>query len=159
MSYRKHFIFSFAFLVACIPTQIRAQNACTSQSLLHQQKDEATIQRLEKAWSVAYLRGDTEFEKCLLTPDFTQIMRNGEVKFLSDELGFAEKNKGKNLSISGLPGGAVLIHGDVAVAYGESKSTNANGRPKATRYADYYVWEHGTWHAFFAQQTPVESKT
>ena len=67
------------------------------------QSNDSTIQRLENAWSIAYLRGDTGFEKCLLSSDFAEILRTGEVKFLSDELGFAEKNKGKNPPPSVLP--------------------------------------------------------
>jgi hypothetical protein len=43
------------------------------------------------------------------------------------------------------------LHGDIA--YGISKSTGADGKPRTTRYADYYIWENEAWHAFFAQQT------
>jgi hypothetical protein len=92
-----------------------------------------------------------------LTPDFTEIVRSGELKVLTDELTFAAKNLGKNLPIPDQPKGAVLIHGNVAVAYGVSKATGADGKPRATRYADYYVWEDNAWHAFFAQQTPLEN--
>ena len=68
-------------------------------ALKAQQRDAATIQRLENAWTVAYLKADTNFELCLLSSDFTEIVRSGEVKFLSDELAFARKNEGKNLPI------------------------------------------------------------
>lgn len=128
---------------------------CEMQPLLHQHRDAATIQRLERAWSLAYLRGDTDLEDCLLTPDFTEIMRTGEVKVLKDELEFAERNKGKNLKAPDAPDGTVLLHGDVAVAYGTSKSTAPDGAVREVRYADYYVWHDGKWRAFFAQQSQV----
>ena len=47
-------------------------------ALAHQRRDAGTIQRLENAWTLAYLSGDAEFEACLLTPDFTEIMANGK---------------------------------------------------------------------------------
>ena len=135
---------------------LHAQTTCNMDALKGQQRDAATIQRLENAWSVAYLKADTNFEKCLLTEDFTEIIRSGEVKVLSDELAFARKNEGKNLPIPKLPEPTVLLHDNVAVAYGTSRSTRPDGKIKETRYADYYVWENGKWHAFFAQQTSVE---
>lgn len=146
-------ILGLAFLAWLSPMASQAEAACGQKSLLDQHEDAATIQGLEAAWSIAYLSGDTDLERCLLTPDFTEIMRNGAVKLLADELGFAEKNKGKDLPIPPMPKSTVLIHGNVAVAYGISRSTGADGKARGTRYADYYVWEAGSWHAFFAQQT------
>jgi hypothetical protein len=134
-----------------------AYGACGQEALQHERKDVATIQTLETAWSVAFLQGDTELERCLLTPDFTEILRDGSVQVLADELGFAAKNRGKNLPIPDLPKGAVLIHGVVAVAYGLSTSTGKDGKLRMTRYADYYVWEESSWHAFFAQQSELSA--
>jgi hypothetical protein len=136
---------------------LRAQNNCDRSELKDEHMDVATIQRLENAWTVAFLKADANFERCLLTADFTEIMRSGEVKFLPDELEFAMKNKGKNLPIPNLPEATVLLHGNVAVAYGTSHSTGLGGKARTTRYADYYLWENETWHAFFAQQTSVEN--
>ena len=129
---------------------------CDFDALKARQRDVATIQRLEYAWTFAYLKADTNFELCLLSKDFTEIVRSSEVKFLSDELAFARKNEGKNLPIPKLPEPTILLHDNVAVAYGTSQSTGPDGKIKETRYADYYVWENGKWHAFFAQQTSVK---
>jgi hypothetical protein len=148
-------LLSFAlFLLPIIPLSAHPKSPCDLAPLMNQHKDAATVQRLEDAWSTAYLTGDTNFEQCLLTPDFTEIMRNGEVKVLSDEIKLAEKNKNKDLKIADFPKGTILIHGEVAVAFGTTPShTDADGRRRTTRYADYYVWENGGWHAYFAQQT------
>jgi hypothetical protein len=124
-------------------------HACRSPTLAHEHRDVATIQALELEWTRAYLRGDTDFEECLLTPDFTEIMRNGDIKDLSAELALAAKNKAKPLPLGDLPSGQVLLHGNVAVAYG--RSTGA----RAMRYADYYVWENSHWRVYFAQQTEI----
>ncbi|HEY6619029.1 MAG TPA: nuclear transport factor 2 family protein [Steroidobacteraceae bacterium] len=124
-------------------------NDCRFPTLAREHRDIATIQVLELEWTRAYLRGDTDFEECLLTPDFTEIMRNGDIKDLSAELALAAKNKAKPLPLGNLPSGQVLLHGNVAVAYG--RSTGA----RAMRYADYYVWENGRWRVYFAQQTEI----
>jgi len=120
---------------------------------MHEQRDVATIERLENEWSLAYLRGDTAFEQCLLTRDFREILRTGKVVFLPDELDLARNNQGKNLPLPTLPKPTVMLHGNVAVAYGTSTS---QGKTRETHYADYYLWEDGAWHAFFAQQTSVD---
>ena len=144
---------ALAFML-CVTSARAAENAvCHAPTLQHEEKNEATIQRLENAWSVAYLRGDTNFERCLLTSDFTEILRSGEVRGLSGELALAAKNKGKDMRIPNFPRATVFIHGNVAVAYGVVRSADANGQARDTRYADYYVWENGSWRAFFAQQT------
>jgi hypothetical protein len=148
------FATSLVLFAPSIP--LHAQTTCHMDALKGQQRDVATIQRLENAWTIAYLKADTNFELCLLSKDFTEIVRSGDVKFLSDELAFARKNEGKNLPIPKLPEPTILLHDNVAVAYGTSQSTGPDGKIKETRYADYYVWENGKWHAFFAQQTSVE---
>jgi Domain of unknown function (DUF4440) len=144
-----------AVMVLCFPVALKASGPCDRAPLLDEHKDVATVQKLETAWSIAYLKGDAGFERCLLTPDFTEIVREGDVKVLKDELGFAEANLGKNLPIPDLPKSIVLLHGDVAVAYGTSRMKPVDGRERSMKYADYYVWEDGGWHAFFAQQTMV----
>ena len=76
-------------------------------------------------------------------------MRNGDIKDLSAELALAAKNRAKPLALGELPSGQVLLHGNVAVAYGRSSGA------RAMRYADYYVWEHSHWRVYFAQQTEI----
>jgi len=152
-------IFDYLFVLILLfgSAPLRAQTNCDLPALAKQHKDVAPIQRLENAWSVAYLRADLDFERCLLAPDFTEILRNGDIKFLDGELALAEKNRGKNLPIPDLPVPTVVLHGDMAIAYGTSQSTSSDGKQRATRYADYYLWENGAWHAIFAQQTAIEN--
>jgi ketosteroid isomerase-like protein len=147
--------------VSCIPaispSPLLAGDACRLLSLAHEQKDVATIDKIEKAWTVAFLRGDTQFERCLLTSDFTEIMRHGNITTLVDELRGAAENREKNMPIPEFPEIQVLLHGNVAVAYGTLSATGSARKARA-RYADYYVWENGGWQAFFARQTPIEER-
>jgi hypothetical protein len=121
---------------------------CTSRQLPNQQRDSATIRRLEHAWSVAFLTGDTAFEECLLLPGYTEIKRDGSIGDLRDELALAARNRGKQLPTNNLPTVNVIVHGDAAVGYGQFASKGGH-----MRWADYYVWDGSAWHVYFAQQT------
>lgn len=143
-------------LLLFVPSVAHAKDRCELPPLMHQQKDEATIRRLEDGWNIAFLRGGTNFERCLLTSDFTSISRQGRVRVLADELAVAAENKGKNLPIPSFAKVTVVMHGNVAVAYATVNSNGPDGKPRTTINADYYVWENGTWHAFFSQQTQIE---
>ncbi len=126
--------------------------ACGQAALQHEHEDAATVQVLERAWSEAFLKGDTDFERCLLTPDFTEITRQGAVKRLADELALAAQNRGKNLPPPPPLHIPVMIHGDVAVAY-VVVLHEKDGKTFNVYNADYYIWEGGVWHAYFSQQT------
>jgi hypothetical protein len=145
---------SIGMATALILSSVVEANDCQFPALAHEHRDVATIQVLELEWTRAYLRGDTDFEACLLTPDFKEIMRNGDIKDLSAELELAARNKVKPLPLGDLPSDEVLLHGNVAVAYGRSQSATG---ARAMRYADYYVWENGHWRVYFAQQTEIGS--
>lgn len=141
------------FGIALVASAPPASAQCVARPLQHERRDAATIQRLEQAWTVAFLTGDEAFEQCLLTPDFTSILADGSVKHLADELAFARSNRGKNRPIPNVPPGQVLLHGNVAVAYGQVAAPDSSTTHHRTWYADYYVWEGGHWSVFFAQQT------
>jgi hypothetical protein len=133
------------------PVALKASENCKRPEFMNEHKDLTTLQRLETAWSIAYRKGDTEFERCLLAPDFSEITGSGDIAVLKDELGFADANRSRNLPVMDLPQSTIVLHGNVAVAYGTSR-----GNGHESRYADYYVWERDVWHAYFAQQTRVQ---
>jgi hypothetical protein len=141
------------FCICLIVFTADARADCARPALARQRRDAATIQRLESAWTLAFLSADTEFERCLLTPDFTEIMSTGSINHLSEELELAERNKGKAVVIPNMPPIIVHIHGDVAVAYGISSEKMIDGKPHKSYFADYYVWKDRAWHVYFAQQT------
>jgi hypothetical protein len=132
----------------------QTKDACEAQLPPHQQKDEATIQKIERSWNFAIARGDSSFERCLLSADFMEILNKGELKTLEDELGFTDKNKGKNRPMPNLPPITVLIHGNMAVAYATWVPTDPNKKPDQT--SDFFVWENGSWHVVFSQSTPID---
>jgi hypothetical protein len=127
---------------------------CAHPVLKHQRQDQATIRQLERMWTIAFLTGDTQFERCLLTADFTEIMSDGNINHLNDELALAEKNRGKLVTNPDIPPMTIKIHGDVAVAYYTPSSENVkDGKLHKSYFADYFVWKDGGWHVYFAQQT------
>ena len=128
---------------------------CSRPELANQKKDSATIERLERAWSTAYMQGDTDFEACLLLPDYSEIKSSGKVADLPAELANAAKNKGKNLPIPDFHPPTIFLHEDVAVAHGTYTFTDKTGATRQMHSADFYHWENGGWRVFFAQQTLV----
>jgi hypothetical protein len=139
---------------ACLgASAVFAKADCTRPALTHQRRDAVSIQALETAWTQAYLTGDTDFEKCILTPDFTEIMRNGSIHHLSDELELAAKNRGKPVTSADTPQITIHVHGIVAVAYGISSAQTIDGKVRKSYFADYYIWNKGSWRVYFAQQT------
>lgn len=141
-------------LIALAPI---AEAACKSPAFRHEKKDVSTILALENEWNAAFQRGDTESVGCLLTVDFTEIMRNGIVLHRSDELAMTEKNRTHPKAAPVLPPIKVLLHGTVAVAYGLASEHQVQGVVQKNFYADYYMWNGGSWHAFFAQWTQVST--
>jgi len=121
-----------------------------------QKRDSATLHRLEQAWNDAFMLGDIQRMKCILTPDFTEIMRDGRILHLTDELNFAAANEGKHLATLPIPNEQVLIHGSVAVAFARVPVKKPQGSGRFMQFADYYIWEKGMWHSFFAQQTLMD---
>ena len=67
--------------------------ACKKPAFRHEKKDASTILALESGWNAAFLSGDTDSMGCLLTANFTEIMRNGNVLHRNDELAMAERNR------------------------------------------------------------------
>ncbi len=155
MSQTKSKILGFTCLFVLFAAPSWAANSCRLPQLANQHEDAATIQHLEHAWSMAFLQGDTQLESCLLSPDYMEIRRNGELGHLREELAMAAKNRGKNLKMPQIPEVTVMIHENVAVAYALSSFAGPDGEPRRTRSADFFVWKNGEWHAFFSQQTPV----
>ncbi|HEY3928833.1 MAG TPA: nuclear transport factor 2 family protein [Candidatus Koribacter sp.] len=135
----------------------QSPSKCSRPELAGQTKDAATVVRLEREWSAAFMRGDTDFEACLLLPEYQEITSHGKVDDLSAELAHAAKNKGKNLPMPEFHAPTVLLRDDVAVAHGDVHYKDAAGKDHEMQYADFYHWENGGWRVFFAQQTSVPS--
>ena len=130
-------VIALTSLLSFFPSHAQAEGSCGLPWLMNQQKDEATIQHLYTLWNIAMARGDANFERCLLTSDFMEVLPSGELKTATDQLGFTAKNKGQNRPIPDLPRITVLIHGNVAVACTAWLSTSANRKPDQT--ADYFI--------------------
>jgi hypothetical protein len=145
------------FTLSLCSLPLLAEDGCKIPELADQQKDAATVEKLENAFAKAFLKGDTDFEKCLLLPNYAEVSRSGKWRELSDELEGTAKNRGENLSVADMPKVDVLMHGDVAIAHGLFSFTSADGKTRNTRFSDVYVWKDGAWHVLFSQQTPSEN--
>jgi hypothetical protein len=145
-----------AFTLSFSSSRLFAEG-CDAPDLTNQKQDAATVERLENAFTVAFLKGDTDFEKCLLLPNYAEVSRSGKWRELSDELEGAARNRGKNLSVPAMPKVEVLLHGDVAVAHGLFTFTMPDGKSVSTRFSDVYVWKDNEWHVLYSQQTPTDS--
>jgi hypothetical protein len=135
-----------------------AEGGCAAPELADQHHDAETVQKLETAFTDAFLKGDTDFEKCLLLPNYAEVSRSGKWRDLSDELAGTARNQGKNLSVPVMPKVDVLMHGDVAIAHGLFSFTTPDGKSMSTRFSDVYVWKDNAWHVLFSQQTPSEGQ-
>jgi ketosteroid isomerase-like protein len=150
----------FASLIPLLPSMaggVQSQQPCDLEPLMHQQRDEASIQRLEASWIAAISQGDIGFERCLLTEDFVEILSTGELKTRGGELDLTARNKGKKARVRELPQMTISIHGNVAVARAVWKPTGT--ALMAAHIADCFVWEDGAWHVFFSQLTPVDQSS
>ena len=150
----KTLLLSTSLLLAFCSAHLFAEG-CNAPEFADQKQDAATVQRLENAFTIAFLKGDTDFEKCLLLPNYSEVSRSGKWRELPDELAGTAKNQGKNLSVPEMPKVDVLMHGDVAVAHGLFTFTAPNGKSMSTRFSDVYVWKDSGWHVLYSQQTPV----
>jgi hypothetical protein len=145
-----------AFCLLFVSSQLKAED-CNIPELANQKHDAATVQRLENAFSIAFLKGDTNFEKCLLLPNYAETSRSGKWRTLSDEIETASRNRGRNLSVPEMPKVDVLMHGDTAIAHGIFTFTSADGKTMTTRFSDVYVWKDDAWHVLYSQQTPADA--
>ncbi len=152
----RNIVIGLISLLPFIAAQAQTKDPCEQQLPPHQQKDAATIQQIETSWNLAITRGDSSFERCLLTEDFQEILNKGELKALADELAMTDKNKGKNRPPPPMPPLTVVVHGNVAVAYATWVPTDPT--KKSDQTADFFVWENGAWHVLFSQSTPVEKE-
>jgi len=137
----KILIFFTGFILSLASVPLFAEGSCSAPELANQKQDAVTVQRLENAFTVAFLKGDTDFQKCLLLPEYAEVSRSGKWRDLSDELEGTARNRGKNLSVSDLPKVDVLMHGDTAIAHGLFTFSTPDGKSLSTRFTDVYVWK------------------
>ncbi len=147
---------STALLSFLCASPLLAEGGCGAPEFANQKQDAATVERLENAFTAAFLKGDTDFEKCLLLPNYSEVSRSGKWRELSSELESTARNQGKNLSVPEMPKVDVLMHGDVAVAHGLFTFTAPDGKSQSTRFSDVYVWKENAWHVLYSQQTPAD---
>jgi hypothetical protein len=148
-----HIVFVAIVGIGFDSSPLPKQNNCRARPFLEQARDAVTVRRLEAAWQRAYVTGDVEVEKCLLDRGFIEILAGGEIRKLDDEL--ATTKRQRTNSLAHFPSGRskLLMHGNAAVAYGRINTNLPRVGSDLVPFADYFVWDGGSWHVYFSQQT------
>ena len=136
-----------AILASAVLATPVAAAECATGTLASQAQDVETIQRLEKAWLAAELRGETEVLDCLLDPGYRVIgVKTLTERTKADLLARVAANRGKSPNIPVLTTRAV-INGAFATAYSTFTSTKKTGEPYTASFVDFYRFEGGVWRA------------
>jgi hypothetical protein len=117
-----------------------------------QSADAASIKRVERAWTEAFLHGGTDYLQCLLTQDYVSVSAKGVPHDRSAIIGFAEKNKGKDTPMPSLPDPTIQIYGNTAVVQSDSPAA-PDGKYPAMYSSDIFAFQDGAWHAVYSQHT------
>jgi hypothetical protein len=118
-----------------------AAPGCAGHQLPDQRHDVASVRRVDSAWTVAYLHGDTAFMRCMLTADYRGYSLSGVGVDRDGEVGKAARFGRPDRPLPAYPNASIEVHGASAVVDGIS-----NGR----RWIDVYRFEDGVWHAFLS---------
>lgn len=120
---------------------------CAHIATPDQQRDTATIQRIEQAWLTAEYRGHREYLACLLEPDYHTSSRSGLVRSRQDVIDRVPQVVDDTREVPKLET-IVVIHGDSATAHSILKTTDKAGNPKEVHFVDGYTFHDGRWFAF-----------
>jgi hypothetical protein len=124
-----------------------AVSPCQAHQLSDQHMDAATVRRVDSAWSVAFVRADTAFLRCLLTSDYVGYSRTGVVADRATELAKSLRSGDPNKPLPEFPSSATVeFHGASVVV---------TGIYKGVRWIDVYRFEGGTWHAWMSADQPI----
>ncbi|PXV59033.1 hypothetical protein SAMN04487785_11749 [Dyella jiangningensis] len=120
---------------------------CAKIATPSQQRDAATIQRIEQAWLTAEYRGHPEYLACLLEPDYHTSSRSGLVRSRQDVIDRVPQVSNDAKEVPKLDT-IVVIHGDAATAHSILRTTDKAGNPKEVHFVDGYTFHDGRWFAF-----------
>jgi hypothetical protein len=128
---------------------------CQASLFRHQELDAATVRRLERAWETATVADKTILEACLFEPGFTDILQAGEIRNLQFEMARITVTTGEKLPLPDTSERQILMYGHVAIAYGRHASGFPSKNSGLVPFADYFLWDGTSWHAFFSEQTAL----
>jgi hypothetical protein len=140
-----------ALLVCGFALPVLAQDCRSVLGL--QTADVASLKRVEREWSDAFMHGKPEYIACLLAPDYASVSPKG-VHDLSWEVEHARKNKGSSAPIPDVPGTTYQVHGSTGVV---RFFHPADGKQPASYGSDIFSFQDGAWRALYSQHTYVES--
>jgi hypothetical protein len=119
---------------------------------MHTPSDSDAIRQIERHWLEAEFRGDTAYLRQLLLPNYRTVGPNGtrdRAAILARALQHAAAHD--SVPSGGQSGPEVQVVGATAIA--------TFTRPDTSSSADVFVLDHGAWHAFYSQHTPLTPRT
>lgn len=132
-----------------------AQNC--SQQKTGSKPDPESIARVEKAWTNAFLSGDTDYLDCLLEPDYQSVSYTGEVRSRQDIIEKARAHRAKPIPMPALPAPTVQIHGNTAISRSDIDIPDpAAKQPRKVRFLDVFSFYDGRWHAVYTQDVELK---
>jgi|GEM_PF-1436970 len=129
------------------PTAASAAPDCAAIQTPDQRRDEATLQRIERAWLTAELRGDVHFLQCLLLPDYVNIDKAGHKHPGADIIAHAQRNLGQDREIPPIDS-TIVVNGDAATAYSSSRTRDKDGQWHDVHFVDTFRFVNNAWHPF-----------
>jgi len=145
---RVTFLAAAALLAAPVQARLIAQSRA--------QADSTALVALERRWLAA--EHDSATLEQILAPDFVHVVPTGD--FLT---------KAQHIHYSVLytppPGGryefetlAVRVYGDIGIATGIVRATDAKGKVDRTAFTDVFARRGGQWQAVNAQENHIEKR-
>ena len=120
---------------------------CAAARTPNQQRDEATLRRIEHDWLAAERSGNTRFLECLLVPSYVNVAADGHTRTGAEIIAHAANNAGKLRDVPPIES-QIVVSGDAATAYSHTRTQDAAGAWRDVRFIDSFVFVDGVWRAY-----------
>lgn len=138
-------------LLAALP--LAAQPGCAKH-----RKTESALIDLERVWTNAYEKRDVATMSCLLAPEYRHTAYDGKVMNRAEVLARLAALSKEDATHHQVQNVKASLFGNVAVVYGDSRVTEADGTLLGVvRFTDVFVYRGGRWVAVAEHESRVGS--
>ncbi|HYM01083.1 MAG TPA: nuclear transport factor 2 family protein [Blastocatellia bacterium] len=121
--------------------------------------DADSVRAVERAWTKAFLTGDTDYLDGLLEPDYESVTYSGQVRTKQEIIEKARAHKAHPLPMPALKEPTIQIHGSAAFSRVDEEVEDPQTKRKHTvRFLDFFVFYDGRWHVLYTQDVAVTAK-
>jgi len=145
---RVTFLAAAALLAAPVQARLIAQSRA--------QADSTALVALERRWLAA--EHDSATLEQILAPDFVHVVPTGDFLTKAQHIHYAVKYKpppGRHYAFEAL---TVRLYGDIGIATGIVRATDANGKVDRTAFTDVFARRDAQWQAVNAQENHIEKR-